>query len=354
MKKFKEYLIERNMTFDLALKVFGMKADEIGDKAKLKKRYRDLAMQHHPDKGGDKEMAQDVNDAYAVLAKSQHKGVTGGGFDWDSLAAKYKVAGAQIKTALLSNFQPDIFKNYFKELSGYDFNYEIKRVFPSEKERNPNNAGFEVEFFTKDKSTLFSLKISANLRDIVYPKAELGIGSISYAVYTEAYGFHLNKKQKMSQRDWKFTNDHSFFRQPETLFPKKKLQAIFSGTTSKRAFKKRDMEVFLKVKLGARLQGGDTAIIDIGEGYSLLIYRMTFQRQPFWGANGIYFSKGGLGFGSRVAMATIVNFPEEEETAKIFEKIQKEVMKVKGEAKVKKTNALLKLAYDAYKKAKGL
>ena len=45
---------------------------------------------------------------------------------------------------------------------------------------------------------------------------------------------------------------------------------------------------------------------------------------------------------------------EEEETAKILEKIQKDVMKVKGSAKIKKTEQLVKFAYEAYKKSKGI
>jgi len=317
--RFKEYIIERTMDFNKALEIFGMSATEINDKLALKKKYRDLAMQHHPDKGGDVKMAQDVNDAYAILAKTKTSSAKG--VDWDSIDAKYKQAAVQVKTALMSNFR-----------------------------------GFDVEFFTKDRSTVFTLNVHAPVHDIVYPKAVLATGNISYKLYTTAYGFHLNKKQKLSQSDWQSTNDHSFFRKPEQLFPKKKMKDIFSGKTSKRAFKKRDMYTFFKNKMKARINGDDV-VIDLGEGYSLYIYRMTFNRQPFWGTNGIYLSPMGdpnKNFGSRVAMAATVTFSEEEETAKIFEKIQKEVQKVKGEAKIKKTNQLLKLAHEAYKKAKGI
>jgi len=352
--RFKEYIIERTMDFNKALEIFGMSATEINDKLALKKKYRDLAMQHHPDKGGDVRMAQDVNDAYAILAKTKTSSAKG--VDWDSIDAKYKQAAVQVKTALMSNFRPEVFTQYFKDMSGYDFHYDLKRVYPAENARRPDTAGFDVEFFTKDRSTVFTLNVHAPVHDIVYPKAVLATGNISYKLYTTAYGFHLNKKQKLSQSDWQSTNDHSFFRKPEQLFPKKKMKDIFSGKTSKRAFKKRDMYTFFKNKMKARINGDDV-VIDLGEGYSLYIYRMTFNRQPFWGTNGIYLSPMGdpnKNFGSRVAMAATVTFSEEEETAKIFEKIQKEVQKVKGEAKIKKTNQLLKLAHEAYKKAKGI
>ena len=33
----------------------------------IKKAYRKLALQHHPDKGGDEEMFKKINNAYALL-----------------------------------------------------------------------------------------------------------------------------------------------------------------------------------------------------------------------------------------------------------------------------------------------
>jgi curved DNA-binding protein CbpA len=344
MKKFKDYLIEITMTFDKALEVFGMDAEKAADKLALKKKYRDLAKQHHPDHGGDAKMFREVGDAYEVLSKAK---ISKSGVDWDAIDAKYRRWGLQIKTSLLSNFRPEIFTVYFKEQSGYDYNYEIIRTFPLEKERSPNYAGFDVEFFTKDRSTVFTMTVHATLSNVINNKS-LGHGDdISYTVVTTAVGFHLNKKQKMSQRDWKWTNDHSFFRKPEMLFPVKKMKAIFSGKTSNRKFKKRDMETFLEKKLGATFGSQDFVYIPLGEDYKLTIYRSVIMKQAAWGINGIYQKH------SRVAMAGYFSFMEEEETAKIFEKVQKEVMKVKGEAKVKKAQQLLKLAYEAYKKSKG-
>lgn len=348
--KFENYLIERTMNFELALKVFGINADDVNDKLALKKKYRDLAMQHHPDKGGDVNMAQDVNDAYGVLSKTKTSKST---VDWDAMGAKYRRWGVQIKTALLSNFNPDVYIRYFQELSGgYKFFHEITKTYPLEKNRNPHSAGFDVEFFTKDRSTVFTFKVHANLIDVMYNKS-LGHGEdISYNVYTEAYGFHLNKKQKMSQRDWKHTTDHSFFRKPEQLFPKKKMKDIFSGKTSNRKFKKRDMEAFLSKKIGAKLGygGGQTQVsIPLGEDYTMELWRTTFMKMGSWQFDGVYLkrkrvSSGHFAFG----------LPEEEETAKTFEKVTKEAMKVKGEAKIKKVEQLLKYAYEAWKKSKGM
>lgn len=50
-----------------ALKVLGLN-DPVTD-AKIVQRYRKLVSVHHPDKGGDKNIIQEINEAYAVLIR---------------------------------------------------------------------------------------------------------------------------------------------------------------------------------------------------------------------------------------------------------------------------------------------
>lgn len=52
---------------DAALAVLGI--DRSADFAAVKDRYRRLAMRHHPDRGGDTNRLQTINDAMAVLAR---------------------------------------------------------------------------------------------------------------------------------------------------------------------------------------------------------------------------------------------------------------------------------------------
>jgi len=52
---------------DEALAVLGL-TDPVEDK-EIRKTYRSLAMQHHPDRGGDKEIIQKLNDAAHLLLK---------------------------------------------------------------------------------------------------------------------------------------------------------------------------------------------------------------------------------------------------------------------------------------------
>lgn len=350
MSRFKQYIIEQSMTFDMALKIFGITSDQISDKIALKRKYRQLAMQHHPDKGGSEEITKDINNAYEILSKTAIKNIeakTSAQSFRDRMEKEKKMA-EQLKQSLMSDFHPEIYQRYFNELSGLNFKYEITKA-------KYGWPGFEIEFFTPDKKSVFTLSISADFRDVMRGGLSSG-DEFSYTIHTVAYGFHLNKKQKMSKTDWGFTRDHSFLSQPEKIFPKKKMNDIFSGATSKRAFKKRDMETYLKSKLNAKisLNGGQIwAEIPLGEEYYLFIYRTTFQRMGTWGVNGIYQQKSKY-TKSRVSQPKFVSFMEEEETAKILDKIQKEVMKVNGENKIKKTAQLLDLAYSAYKKSKGM
>ncbi len=50
-----------------ALQVLGLEAD--ADAATVRRRYRELAMRHHPDRGGDKEKLQELNAAIKVLRR---------------------------------------------------------------------------------------------------------------------------------------------------------------------------------------------------------------------------------------------------------------------------------------------
>ena len=247
--KFKQYLTEAEMSFNNALKVFGIKAEKATDKDFLKSKYRKLALKHHPDRGGSAEKQKEINNAYEVLKKSNVK--VSPEAEREDYMMKYRAAAVQIKTSLMSNFQPDVFINYFQEFSGQKYFYEITKSYPLERQLKgkyayPTLAGFDVEFFTKDRTSVFTFKVHANVRDVVFPEAALGMADISYTVYTEAHGFHMKKKQKMSKSDWAFTRDHSFFRKPEQLFPRKKMKDIFSGKTSKRKFQKRDMITLLR------------------------------------------------------------------------------------------------------------
>lgn len=72
--------------------------DKTAPQAEIKKAYRKLSMQHHPDKGGDTKRFQEIADAYAILGNDEKR-------------AQYDAVGN------------NPFGNMFKDMGGMDGNF---------------------------------------------------------------------------------------------------------------------------------------------------------------------------------------------------------------------------------------
>lgn len=318
--RLKQYLYEMSVT--QALAVFGL--DATIDPEELKKRHRELAMRHHPDKGGSLEMMKSVNAAYDVL-KHQKAAIKTNRFDWDALHAQYRQMGAAIKMQILSKFQPDIFCKYFESVTGKEFDWSFRRVFPADTTKDPSYAGFEGDWRSQDGETIFSIHVSAYLVDM-FRNTNIGHGDIDFTLTTEVFGFHDNRKVKMGKRDFNWTQDHDILKNPKKLFPEAKMKVILFGYGVKKAFKKRDMELFLIKKMNATFSG-DYAYIPLSntQNIKLTIYRNVFMRVPGWGINGIYVQHHRLTTGPYFTLS------EDEEAAKFLESVQKKALQWSSE-----------------------
>jgi curved DNA-binding protein CbpA len=326
--KFKNFIeLLKEMSLPDAVKIFGIPPDKIGDQEYLKKTYRELALNNHPDRGGSLDMMKNINAAYDVLKKSKIEQVsTASNMSYkEREEIKYRYA-TMIKTSLMSSYRPDLFMKHFYELSGKTYEHKITAEYPRPNAYNFSQyGGFNAEFFTPDRSIVFTLQVTGNTDDLM-GKVKLGAADVSFSCSIVTFGLTFNKKQKMSKRDWQWSSNHAFLNNPEVLYPTAKLKAIFSGKTSARQFKKRDMETFLKLKLKAINHGDDywympiwnTKDIDMKnpDSYFLCLYRMVFIRQGTWGINAIY--KGRKSFGRML----FVTMPETEKTAEYFHDIQ--------------------------------
>lgn len=103
-----------SMTFEEARQVFDIRYG--ASKDEIKKRFRELALQHHPDKGGEAEKFIEIRTAYAVLMKGEtQSGFHAGGrvygtwvygfqtqgesvtFDFERLSASFRSAFRQTR-----------------------------------------------------------------------------------------------------------------------------------------------------------------------------------------------------------------------------------------------------------------
>jgi hypothetical protein len=350
MISFKRYFLEKDMSIDHALNLFGLSVNDLGDKDLIKNTFRKLVFKNHPDRGGNEEIMKQINLAHEVLKRSRSGGTKGSsGFDWDALHKKYAQMGRIIKDRLVKAFDTSAYLKHFNKFSKSDIRFQFKRIFPNEGDSAPNSAGFTGEFSDSDRNTVFTIRVSVSLSDVVDSNA-LSFDDLDMNVHIGAVGFYGTREQKLSQRNWKFTSDHKFFKDPNKIFPSAKLKKIFSGSTSKRKFQKRDMVAFLTKKLKARWDG-EFAWIPVGIStedlkgtFHLAVFRTTFMRMATWGVNGIYERS------RRVSQPKqFMSFPETEDVAKIFADLQKKSKRLK---KADQISNMVDHATTAFKQAR--
>jgi curved DNA-binding protein CbpA len=311
-----DYLKE--MTMDQAFAVFGLQRG--ADPEEIKNRYKKLALMNHPDRGGSLEAMKDVNNAWDLLKKVKSGG-SSSGIDWKKTEQEYRNLGVGIKNKLSNEFHyhADLFLKHFEELTGKKFRWEYTRVYPTERTRGtPYSAGYEIQFTSEDKETIFSFEVSANLTDIKYSKGLGWADNVDFTLFIMAYGLHDSRKVKISRSNYSWSNNHNVLRNPELIFPANKLKKILKTVGSKE-FKKKDMEVYLMKKLDARLDGEFARIPLMKDDpkFHLLMYRNVFMRIAGWGMNGVYDNF------KRIAMGPYFTLPENEESARWLEEVQK-------------------------------
>lgn len=325
------------MAVDDALDLFGISKEDLSNKDLIKKKYRQLSLKYHPDRGGSDELMKRVNDAKATLDKAKSISVrsSSGGFDWDELNKKYQELGKRIKKILQDGFQPEKYVAYFSKIYNENFKYDITKTFPKENNKRPSYAGFECEFYNKDRTIVFELYISSMLVDATSTTSLGGTDKyISFPLMVIAYGLYKNRKLKVAQRDWKSTNDHKVLHDPTLAFPEKKLEQ-FKQKAKHRKFTRKDMLTYLTKKLKGTYDGqwvkipltDPTPGKIIGDNLKLYLERNVFMRQAGWQPmlfKGVKAVPGGI----------YVTFPETEETAEYFDNLVSKAQRIKGEDKI--------------------
>jgi curved DNA-binding protein CbpA len=341
-----KYTLVVAMTVPEALKLLGLEASDLADKDKVKKIYRQKAMDVHPDRGGSEEQMKKVNQAYDVLSKP---GITFSDprdreAEREEQARKYQAAGEMVQATLDKNLDVEAFKSHLSTVTGKKYKAEVKKQVP-EDWKYAYYLSYFVKLVSEDGLTAFDFSVSVNLTDVVYGKATLSGGDatkhISFPLSISVTVFHNNRKVKLSQRGWTFTSDHKTLVDPEELFPTAKLKKMMSPSSKdkSRKFQKRDMYLSLQKRLNAVVWSDPTNVaVPVGDVW-MLLYRTTWNKQAVWMINGLYANSRG---GKRLHMLPTVTWAEEESTIEKLVALQKKAESLKGDAVMEMLKSELK------------
>lgn len=347
-------LVIEAMTVDQALQTLGLTRADLGDKDKVKKTYRQKALDAHPDRGGSEEQMKLVNQAYDILTGSSAGGA-GSPADqeqkYQDFKARQKETDAKMKVVLKSmadeldqTIKLDAFKAHVEKATGKTFKATIDK-----KETSYHYLIYTIKLVSEDGLTSFDMTVHASAADVAYGKGAATLGGsgaehVSFPISIVTTVFHDNRKVKLAAKNWKLTSDHKTLIEPEDLFPTSKLAKMMGGKDKGRKFQKRDMLLSLEKRLGAYVWSGKDikVTIPVGDAW-LLLFRSTWRGQAAWMTNALYSSKNG---GKSLSHVTFGTFEESEATIEFL-------VKLHNGAKGKTGDELATYLNDELKKHKG-
>ena len=270
--KLKNFLIE--MSAPEAEQLFGLTGTYTS--ADVKKIWRKLSLQHHPDKGGSTQMMQKVNAAYDILKR----GGTVKKMSQQDQADKYWEEINKNKEIVIKhikkNFDSSVYLKHLETVTGRKF--EIM----SEKLDNPKlspRIDLKVRFHSVEGFDVFDLVLT--IQPPSGPTKQLSRqGQEEYTVLFYGNAMLDGKDYKLyyNQRGYKSISSLEVSN-PEIVFPKAKIQRHIK-VTSKKPLKKKDVETYFNTaKRAGKTTFGDYIINLQDEGMHIIITRNVFLRK---------------------------------------------------------------------------
>jgi hypothetical protein len=271
-----------------ALKIFGI--DSVPSTDELKNLYRTLALKNHPDKGGSLEAMKDINQAYDVLKTM--KVSASKAFDWEEIHRKTTERNKHQFTVMDSIFEEEFDANgilkYLQQFVTDELFISVQKkdknkISKAEWESWSFNFSADVKIHNKDNTLVFFVRYYISFNDnksggLSYD--DIDEKDILYNVDITSDIYYNNRKNKLGKRDYKFRLGHRIISNYEEVFPKAKLNKIFSGQ-GKKTFKKADFELGLKRELNVNFDKDLYFIYPFGKDVKFYIsmYRSTILRQ---------------------------------------------------------------------------
>lgn len=287
-KDFQSVLKKIAMTLDQAYKVFDLPVGTI-DQNMIKRKYRQLAIENHPDRGGSNEKMKLINEAKDRLDRvtEAEAAKTDRMNKWREEKQK-RQEQTQSREKELKKYSQDIqrkmanlkdkYIKHFKDVSGQDYKMLVKENIHSE-----YNGSINLDYkFKADDGSQFQLKLDYSF----------GYGDIGKPenIWYEAYFYSDMKENRLHQKRFVKIKDESVLDKPETFFPKKKITTILSRskTSDPTLLKRKDAIAVLEREFGAKYIDKDTYRIPMTKDQSVIVMRMTFLRKGSWRLNGLY------------------------------------------------------------------
>lgn len=280
MKTFQEYIIEQTMTAQDAEHLLGLHGGYTANE--LKSAYKRMAIQHHPDKGGDVAYMQRINAAYDKLSNM----LSGGRESPEDRLAAWKKSMEQDRVFLVAalgkvrqKLNIHALTTHFKAIFDEDFSVQEKDAVDS------NYSSISVEFSNHTRTTVLDLHVHITSSQ----RHNKGLGAADHDInmYVSTSILHNRRKIKLSQQNYRFEHDSTILSKPDMLFPSKKLLVKKTNKTTK--FSRKDALLSLQKEIHATFRDNWLTIpLPSTEHMSIVFYRTVFMRFASWGINGIY------------------------------------------------------------------
>jgi hypothetical protein len=289
------YLIKEAMSVDQAKKVFSI--DSIPDEVELKKLYKNLSIQNHPDKGGSLEKMKDINQAYDLLKKAPVGSSFSSGKDvWDVIR-KRAAEENKIHYPLMKKMFEDVYDekealDYFKKFTDEDLSINVTFSKPVDTNYTYTiSLAVTVDIHNADKTTdivtVFYIKYTEPSSSGL-GSSDIDLKDVMYEINVSTSIYHANKKLKLVAQNYQLRVGSKKLAKFSEIYPEDKFKKVFNNASSKK-FKKADMLLGLTRELNANIGGDNIFLYPFGKDakFYMSISRGTFAKMPYYYLNGI-------------------------------------------------------------------
>lgn len=230
-----------------------------------------------------------------------------------------------ISADLISKYTPDVFIKYFEDQFNQKFKHEliINDGSMDSGGMGPSTAGFASKYSTIDNKIVFEFNVYVFLSSVMHNNDNKTLSNnpdVSYTITSTAFGYSNRKKQKMSQRDWKQVQNHSFLYDPKKSFSLAKMKKMSSATPTVE-MKRADFRLAVKNELKVKNWNTDTYLVPLKDGTFFQITRSVFMRTPLWSVD--RFGELASKYTFNTTEYINISLPETTDTLDLFLKMQK-------------------------------